>query len=435
MKLDYPIVSALTILIGILFISSSYSAPSNLTTKISAEGAITYNSFIYAFTVFANSSGYYAKNANGIIVFSSTNAADVIKDIFGSSWKGGSVLFQNGLYILSPQILHISNTVIDGQGDSSILQLAPGQSALSHPRLLEVLDSYNVTIENIHFDGNLLYNNITDNVVMGLDIVDSWNVTVQNCYFTNWRVFGIYVASATSGADVHDIVIRDNRVVNCLWNGISIYSMVSGARIHNVTVESNYIEGSGDIGLDVFAEVSASRPYDNTFVDNAVNGFLTYPGYGSSGTDASAYGVRLEAGNNQLVKNNIIYNSMTGVGDSVVQGGSGNNTFSGNTIWVNGSTTWAGVDLFDQYNTVGNNDIYGFHAYNVGVEIRGSNNLVESNTIISNTTNFEGIAQNPQTNPNNTSIINNDLSQCKTGHPIVLASGTGTIMYGNVLPP
>jgi len=428
------IIIALTLVVCIPLMTISYSASSSSAAEISAGGTITYDPSPYAFTVFANSSGYYAENANGIIAFSSTNAADIISDIFGSSWKGGCVLFQSGLYVLSPQVLYINDTVIEGQGDSSILQLAPGESALSNPRLLEVLDSYNVTIENIHLDGNLIYNNITDNVVMGLDIVDSWNVTVQNCYFTNWRVFGIYVTSAMSGADVHDIVIRNNRVINCLWNGISIYSMVSGANIHNVTVESNYVEGSDDIGLDVFAEVSASRPYDNTFIDNVVNGSLTYPGYGSSGTDAAAYGIRLEAGNNQLVENNTVYNSITGIGDSIVQGGSGNNTVIGNDIWINGSTTWAGVDLFDQYNIVGNNAIYGFYAYNVGVEIRGSNNLVENNTIISNTANFEGIAQNSQTNPDNSTIIYNDLSQCNTGTPIVLASGTGTTMYGNILP-
>jgi hypothetical protein len=424
----------LAVLLSALIVSSAYSASSNSVSSIHAGGSIVYGPTLYTYTVFANSSGYYARNINGAVVFSSINANDIMSDIFGSSWGGGCVLFQSGLYVLNPVILDLTNTVIDGQGDGSILQLAPGSSALSHPRLLEVLDSHNVTIENIHLDGNLAYNNISDNVVMGLDLVDSWNVTVQNCYVTNWRVFGIYVTASTSTSGVYDITICNNRIINCLWNGISLYSMVSGAQLHDVMVEGNYVEGSGDIGLDVFAGVQASRPYNNTFINNTINGFLIYPGYGSSGTSATACGVRLEAGNNQLVENNTIYNVMSGVADSIVQGGTGNNTFNDNRIWINGSSTWAGVGLFDQYNMVSNNTIYGFQAYNVGVDVRGSNNIIENNTIISNTKNFEGVAENSQTNPNNTRIVYNNLSLCNTGEPIVLASGTGRIMYGNILP-
>lgn len=424
----------LAILMSVLLVSSAHSLSSSSVSSIYSGGVIVYDSTLYTYTVFVNSSGYYAKNISGIVVFSNTSANNIISRIFGSSWRGGNVLFQSGLYVLNPVTLNLDNTVIDGQGDSSILQMAPGKSALPHPRLLQVQNSHNVTIENIHLDGNLAYNNITDNVVMGLNIVGSSNVTVQNCYVTNWRVFGIYVMSATSTSDVYDITIRNNRVINCLWNGISLYSGVSGGRIHNVTVEGNYVEGSGDIGLNTFAEVSASRPYNNTFINNVVNGFLTYPGYGSSGTSATSCGVRLEAGNNQLVKNNTIYNVMSGVSDSIVQGGSGNNTFSNNRIWINGSITWAGVGLLDQFNIARNNTIYGFYPYDVGVDIRGSNNIIENNTIISTVRNFYGIGESSQTNPNNTMIIYNDLSRCDTGKPIDLASGTGRVMYGNILP-
>lgn len=417
-----------------LLISSAYSLSSSSVNLIHTAGSISYNRTLYTYTVFVNSSGYYAKNINGTVVLSSTNANAIVSGVFGKSWRGGNVLFESGLYVLNPVTLNLNNTVIDGQGESSILQMAPGSSELPHPRLLQVSNSHNFTIENIHLDGNLASNNVSDNVVMGLNILNSWNVTVQNSYVTNWRVFGIFVMSATSTSDVYDVTIRNNKVINGLWNGISLYSMVSGAKIHNVTVEGNYVEGSGDIGIDTFAEVSASRPYNNTFRNNVVNGFLTYPGYGSSRTNATAIGIRLEAGNNQLVENNTIYNVMSGAADSIVQGGSGNNTFSKNRIWINGSVTWSGVDLFDQFNRVRDNTIYGFRAYNVAVNARGSNNIIANNTVISNTQNFRGIAEYPLTNPNNTTIIYNDLSRCNTGSPIVLASGTGRIMYGNILP-
>src|SRR5271157_3597876 len=207
MKSTRTRIMMLAALISSALALSAYASPST-PVSINTTGSIDYSPRAFTYTLFVNSTGYYAKNINGTVVFSNQDATNIVRNVFGSSWKGGNVLFQSGLYVLSPVILYINNTVIDGQGDNSILQIAPGISGQSHPRLIEVLASHNVTIEDIHLDGNLPYNNVTDNVVMGLDIVDSWNVTIQNCYVTNWRVFGIYVAASSSGSDVHDIEIR-----------------------------------------------------------------------------------------------------------------------------------------------------------------------------------------------------------------------------------
>lgn len=428
----YCFLEVTILIMGYLLMMPVFASSSGKT--LPSSGTIVY--YPDSYIIYTDGTNYYAKNAaTGIVDFSSTNANTLVAYAFGNLRNGGTVFFKAGTYTLNKMSFNFNNTIIDGEGQSSILQLASGESGNPHVHFLKVADCQNVTIQNICLDGNLQNNNNADLLPCGISIENSQHVTVQNCYVTNWRCFGISVSSKTSTSDVYDVNIVGNRVINCLWNGISFYSMVAGSQLHDCLAMNNYVEGSCDIALDTFAEPTATRSYGVQFINNIVNGYLTYPGYGSSGFPDASFGVRLEAGYGHLVQGNIIYDVSRGIADSLAAGGCGNNTILDNIIWINHTNSCAGIEVDDKNNIIRGNTIYGgFDSWTCGIEIAGNNNIVENNTIVNlgGAANFHGIDEHASYNPNGTTIRFNDVHLCAAKNRIVFASGTGQVVQGNI---
>jgi len=423
-----------TILIaGCLLVIPIHASKSSLVLRSSGRTAYYPHSYI----IYTNGTNYYAENSTtGMVDFSNTNPATLLANVFGNLTNGGRVFIKAGTYILNTVIsVNFGNIIIDGEGQSSILQLASGRSALPWCMVLRIANCQNVTIQNIHVDGNFQNNNSTTKTQYGIAIENCQHVKVKNCYVTNCRMFGIYVLSTTSTSNVYDVDIVGNHVINCLWNGISFYSMVTGAELHDCRVTNNYVEGSCDIALDTAAEAIATPSYGVQFINNTVNGYLAYPGYGSSGTPDADFGVRVESGVSHLVQGNIIYNVSNGIADGPGPCQSGNDTILNNKIWMNHTNGWAGIEAYANDNTIDGNTIYGgFAAWSNGIYVRGNSTIVKNNTIVNSggVVNFLGICEAGDINPYNTTIISNDVHLCTVGDRILFASGKGQVVRGNI---
>jgi hypothetical protein len=363
----------------------------------------------YSYLVYTDGTNYYMQNGkNSQIDYQSANATKVLSNTFGNaSLVQGSVHIKPGTYLINQTFIG-SNTKVYGE-PGTIIKLAPGQAGGAE-KVLQVADAENVTISDLTIDGNLpAYLALEDGIAIG--IVNSRHVTIQDCCIQNSRIYGVLVFSA--GSDVYDINILHNRIYYVGYNGITYATYGAGSYLHDCLVDGNYVEGAGDIGLNTQLQAGADAPYRIHFVNNNVNGTIptAYRGYGSSGTDSTAYGLRLENGIDCLVDNNQFHGCDIGAGDDAHGYG---NIFSSNQVTNDGIEPYAGIQVYAANATVEFNKIYtGFAEWNIGVDVIGDNSTIRGNTIVNQggSANVAGIGSD--TSPNSEIVLDNVIIGCE----------------------
>jgi len=110
--------------IALLIIAAFYAGY----TIASPSNTFTISSGVYpgaaSYTIWRDGDYYYAKNAYGAIDYSGTDAASVIQSAISALMtRGGKVLVKAGTYILTKAVQLYSNTVLEGEGNSTVLKV------------------------------------------------------------------------------------------------------------------------------------------------------------------------------------------------------------------------------------------------------------------------------------------------------------------------
>jgi len=413
----------------------------------------TVNGLPFTYLITTNGSYYFMVSGTyGNVVYTSTNASQVVNYAIGNLTSGGNIYIAAGTYPIN-QIFkpNLNNTIISGAGEATILTINFGspRNAYNLTDGLWIADCENVTIQNLRLDGSAFMASTPAAVGYpdGIYIVNSRHVTIQDCWITNWRCSAVVVSNlAADPGNIYDITVQRNHVINGLWNGITLDSFATTGAMYGVAFKDNYVEGSCDVGIDISVEsASAIQPFGTQVIGNTVNGVMNYVNNGSSSPSGN-YGIGIEGGMGALVQGNTVYGCEMGI----IQAGTvsyptnarGNSTISHNTVTMNstyagGASDYTGIALENDGSTADHNIIYGGWGYGQCIAIGGNNSIVESNKCIlaGPNSNSWAIKENPDGTmfvPNNCVIIFNDVSSYPVGYRIVLAGGTGGHVFGNI---
>lgn len=208
-------------------------------------------------------------NKYGIYIEDGEDSGVVISSIYDNT------LVNNGdpIYIthsMSDSYLDIYNNIIDGQGADGT-----GIFIENSDGLIDVSGSiYNNEISNCFGEGIYIS---TDN--------EAINASIHDNNVTNNSGNGIYISSA----DLLDMLLENNRVVENGWDGISSGISLSadsmGGDIHD-----NVITGNGYDGLSLEADSFTGDIYNNEITGNANNGL-----YANELLDSSIYDNTIES--------------------------------------------------------------------------------------------------------------------------------------------
>jgi len=151
---------------------------------------------------------------------------------------GGTLTLSEGVFMIDAPIRLISNMILQGQGENTVIKLADGVEETIE--MIECDGVSNVTIRNLTLQGNAEW-------AYGVYIVDSTNINVEN----------ISINEAYNG-----MVLRN-----------SLKSTVTGVTINNCGIGILLEEGSEDIKITE-AHIESSST-DGIYFNNARNCFLT----------------------------------------------------------------------------------------------------------------------------------------------------------------
>lgn len=292
-----------------------------------------------AYTLWKESSTYYAKNSFGAIKYYSTNASYVIQSCVNSfGVYGGSIVFRGE----ANDPFYITNSIVIPSGVASII--------FKGDRQTEVLKlSNNADCDIFRLEGSVREISFVD---IGLDgNKDNQGSTVH----------GIHFLTGT-GASSNDCHIKRCIIVEFTGNPIYIEGNLSASEICE-----NYIEDSG--GSGIYGTGTANAKFNNNIIHGNI--IWSNEGYGIclNGT-ANGYVV-----DNNIVGNLIANNELGGIymergqGDVIADNWISNNkigmyllnshrlTVTGNSI----KSTWQhGIDLhYVMYSTISSNTIFG----------------------------------------------------------------------------
>lgn len=393
------------------------------------------------YTISVNGANYFAADAKNRICWTSTNADGLITTTLQN---GDYVRLTPGIYMVNWIHPSFSNKILEGSGrDNTFLVLKNNtQKTEGGINGIQILNSQNFTLRGFTLNGDFLNRQNYAYTQSGLEITNSSHGLIEDCIFKNWQNNGVNIVQwniATGNS--YDITVRNNKFINCLWNGFSvIHNDVSGS-VYNIDVYGNYFEGSNDVALDTSVIGNTGSIWGINYHDNFINGHQNYPNRGNN-NGSSNWGIGLEGGSGITVQNNQIWDISYGIkvyGTAFLGAGRtqyGNNTIIDNTIWLNSTlNAYEGIALVSNDNIARGNTIYGGYNYSQCISIGGNNSVVEYNKLIkAGTQQSWGIKENPDgiyPTPNNPTIRFNDVSTFPTGYGIVLSTGTGRVIYGN----
>jgi len=213
------------------------------------------------YTIWREGSNYFAKNANGEIKFSGTNASQVLQLVLDELDSGGVVFFRSGVYQFEQTIFLPSSVTLDGEGENSVLKLTSlptkigggwGGYTLLTNKNYETGGDVDITIKNLHFiiDPDLIgIGGYERTVFVGL-FMGASNITVQNCVLEYSSFYFEpsynYLDSMTENFD-DEFCETDARNIRFINN--NVFNGVEGCWLHLVDgawLENNWIETTLD---------------------------------------------------------------------------------------------------------------------------------------------------------------------------------------------
>jgi len=239
-----------------------------------------------------------------------------------------------------------SNTILEGQGDATILRLVN-----SHDATLKIIDLTSVddvAIERLRIDGNRANQAAGLTRLIWLDTVDNYLIT--NVSLVNSRAYGIYANdAATDGriegnyfdnCAIQSIVMFSssyNVISNNIVNDIEIFfqdcdfCIIDGNELHGASVETydcdhcsisgNIISDEGDQGVEVYGSTGTVIS-NNVISDCTDHGIGVYAGTadsdgivveGNTCLDCNGWGITISANSSTVDGNTCIDNDDGGI--------------------------------------------------------------------------------------------------------------------------
>ncbi len=333
---------------------------------------------------------------------------------------GGFLYFPPGTYLISTFITGVSNVVVYGAGESSIITCSADLA--SQNGMLDFIEKDGITVRDLYFkytgtsDGNQLSFHGCDRV----HVSNCWFNQTDNTNISNVACIGIYDdggASAGSSGPVHIVNNRFNPTnIAVLAQGRSTFSLdelvitgnsIDGTNVNsasqgtglikvdlnvnNCTVANNVIDGGAAAydGINVQENVNCISVTGNVVRDCQRNGIIFQDGQtggavnegviannvieGISGT-GNQRGIDLDISNGGSIRNIVVANNV--IRDCVGEGITENGTAITRLV-ISGN-------LIDEFDNAASGK--------VGILVRGTNVLVTGNTVNHSTS---GGAGNP----------------------------------------
>lgn len=210
---------------------------------------------------------------------------------------GGSILFSNGIFMLSSNLYLYSNMILQGQGmDATILKLADNSPAFSKAGFLRTINCINLEIRDMTLDGNkhLSTNDLTSYGRFGI-YTEACNYTTFNQVRTsNWYGYG-FDPHGTGGTTVasYYVTVSNCEAINNGWDGITIDKCI------NSYVFNNRAIGNGRHGINIVTGSKFGEFHDNYICDN---------GYDYKGTKVGC-GIMIQNNQGYTTQNHVLYNN------------------------------------------------------------------------------------------------------------------------------
>lgn len=309
-----------------------FANPSPTSTYYAEEG-------IYpgapSYTIWRESSTYYAKDANGHIAYQSSNASQVINyALDGLPSVGGTVYLKAGYYYLDSNILITKNgTTLTGDKWAYLWQ---SNNANLECMVVVSTSIYDVRITNLWIEAN--GNNNVGSIAIRIN-ASCWYITVDHCRILHWDKYGIEILGSTGVINIHDNYITSTQY-EADSSGIRTTGMADS------TIHDNQIAGGNHsclrIGSGAYLTIVSNKFFASdlyylyfdsvrdTIIDsNLIGGGSPYPTLDAIYmiTYSSSYGY----GN--IISDNDFYGGQ-GRHAIVLKGLIGNNTISGNNIFL-----------------------------------------------------------------------------------------------------
>jgi len=307
-------------LIGAIFMGVFAQSPSSTFTISGGvyPGAPSY-------TIWNEGSDYFAKDANGLLAYSGTNASQIITSCVGSHTNIYFIVGANPIVLDSPIIVPDGTHFLTFEGKNNYHNQLYLEDSSDCDMFIIQGDCDHITFFNLGLFGNKYGQTAMSNGItyVGGRTTDS---TIQNCMVTNFSGHAVYFESEFFAG-----LVIDNYFENCVNSSIRAEGLI------NTVIRNNYFWYSNE---GVFINATTYSSQDNVIIGNLF-----------TGNTNQAIEVWNSSGN--LIANNWFNEN----GRGVYIHNSRRNTVQGNSIK---STTQCGVYVYNSNETViSNNEILG----------------------------------------------------------------------------
>jgi len=362
-----------------------------------------------SFTVWREGSNYFAKDANGQIQFSGTNASQTI---INSIQADSNIFIKAGTYTLDSTIVKaVDNVVIGGEGKATIIKVADSTSI----NAFNITDVSGWTIRNLAIDGNK-----ANQAYAG-------SLDLQN---------GIFLGNTAGTSVIADVLLEELYIFDTQASGIYARS----SNIEGLIIINNFIQNSETCGITVrLAKNSVIS--NNVLINNALTGYPTHSIYvyggfhvitgnviqGGNGDGIEAYDLE-----NGTIANNLI-NEVGRIGIYITSNWDipTNIIVDGNIVinaGHNASETWKdGIRIITSNNIVSNNVVSGSGANGIYVASFGEYTVVSGNIVANSTTNGIIIFQSRHT------TVTGNTVQFNAGSGIGINQANYTVVSSNTV--
>ena len=288
-----------------------------------------------SYTIFTEGGTYYAKDANGAIAFSSTNASYVINTALAA---GVGVHLLAGTYTLTAPIIYNSNTKYSQlTGESKTATLINGLALSDYA--LQIGDGTN----------NAWQFTLSDLTIYGgTKILESAQIYVRNVGFGNSTKWSLWIE------DSHDSRFNQVEVYYGDLGGLKI--LAANGPTSDIMFSDSLVFGSRNYLMNLQSTSNTNIVRDSTFSNSYFEVYDSMPSHGvlMNGTSRVALIGNTIAGTSNNTSDLL---QITGTASNIAV----NNVLDGNHIWRSSSNiryacyVWGSVN----YLTATGNDFYG----------------------------------------------------------------------------